>query len=61
MAKPSKYATHVIPENGLYLTIAKKRQKIWVTPKPKYTRGDLAKYAKLVTSASEGAVTDKWT
>ena len=29
MAKPSKYATHVIPENGLYLTIAKKRQKIW--------------------------------
>jgi dihydroxy-acid dehydratase len=28
--------------------------------KPKETRGTLAKYAKLVTSASEGAVTDKY-
>ncbi len=28
--------------------------------KPKETRGALAKYAKLVTSASEGAVTDKY-
>ena len=31
----------------------------WVQPQPRYTRGVLAKYAKLVTSASEGAVTDK--
>lgn len=37
----------------------KKRQKVWKTPKPKYTRGVLAKYAKLVSSASQGAVTDK--
>ena len=37
----------------------KKRQKAWKQPKPRYTRGALAKYAKLVTSASEGAVTDK--
>ena len=37
----------------------KKRQKAWKQPKPKYTRGVLAKYAKLVTSASQGAVTDK--
>ncbi len=37
----------------------KKRLKAWKQPKPKYTRGVLAKYAKLVTSASEGAVTDK--
>jgi len=37
----------------------KKRQKTWKAPKPRYTRGVLAKYAKLVTSASEGAVTDK--
>ena len=37
----------------------KKRQKSWKQPKPRYTRGVLAKYAKLVTSASEGAVTDK--
>lgn len=37
----------------------KKRQKAWKQPKPRYTRGVLAKYAKLVTSASKGAVTDK--
>ncbi|MBF0504987.1 MAG: dihydroxy-acid dehydratase [Candidatus Omnitrophica bacterium] len=37
----------------------KKRHKLWKAPKSKYTHGVLAKYAKLVTSASEGAVTDK--
>jgi len=36
----------------------KKRQKAWKQPKPRYTRGVLAKYAKQVTSASQGAVTD---
>ena len=35
------------------------RLKKWRAPKPRYTRGVLAKYAKLVSSASEGAVTDK--
>ncbi|MEO6876565.1 MAG: dihydroxy-acid dehydratase [Opitutaceae bacterium] len=35
------------------------RKKAWKPKKPKETRGVLAKYAKLVTSASEGAVTDK--
>ncbi len=35
------------------------RRASWVQPQPRYTRGVLAKYAKLVTSASEGAVTDK--
>ena len=40
-------------------TELKKRQKAWKKPKPRYTRGVLAKYAHLVTSASEGAVTDK--
>ncbi|NLF59162.1 MAG: dihydroxy-acid dehydratase, partial [Candidatus Hydrogenedens sp.] len=35
------------------------RRAAWTAPKPRYTRGVLAKYAKLVTSASEGAVTDK--
>ena len=34
------------------------RRKQWKQPKPNYTRGVLAKYAKLVNSASEGAVTD---
>ncbi len=31
----------------------------WQKPEPRYTRGVLAKYAANVTSASEGAVTDK--
>jgi dihydroxy-acid dehydratase len=30
----------------------------WKAPKPRYTRGVLAKYAKQVTTASQGAVTD---
>ena len=34
------------------------RRKAWKQPKPRYTRGVLAKYAAHVTSASEGAVTD---
>ncbi|HWP93894.1 MAG TPA: dihydroxy-acid dehydratase [Thermodesulfobacteriota bacterium] len=37
----------------------KKRLAAWKRPWPKATRGVLAKYAKLVASASEGAVTDK--
>lgn len=36
----------------------KKRLSAWKKPKPKAERGALAKYAKLVSSASEGAVTD---
>lgn len=39
--------------------IARRRQA-WKAPKPRYTRGVLAKYARLVASASEGAVTDKY-
>jgi len=35
-----------------------RRQKAWKQPKPNYTRGVLAKYAKLASSASKGAVTD---
>ena len=35
------------------------RRKAWKPKKPKETRGVLAKYASHVTSASEGAVTDK--
>jgi len=34
------------------------RLEKWQQPAPKYTQGVLAKYAKLVSSASEGAVTD---
>jgi dihydroxy-acid dehydratase len=35
-----------------------KRSKDWTQPPLKYTTGVLAKYAKLVSSASKGAVTD---
>ena len=34
-----------------------KRKQAWTTPEPKEKRGVLAKYAKLVSSASLGAVT----
>src|SRR3954471_16663642 len=34
------------------------RKKKWRQPKPRYTRGLLAKYVKLVSTASKGAVTD---
>ncbi len=37
--------------------IARRLEK-WTQPAPRYTRGVLAKYAKLVSSASLGAVTD---
>jgi dihydroxy-acid dehydratase len=35
----------------------KRRLKAWKPKKPRYTTGALAKYARLVSSASEGAVT----
>jgi len=35
-----------------------KRKAAWKQPKPRYTRGLLAKYASLASSASKGAVTD---
>ena len=37
--------------------LATRRAK-WVAPKPRYTRGTLAKYSKLVSEASLGCVTD---
>ncbi|MDG2048232.1 MAG: dihydroxy-acid dehydratase [Halioglobus sp.] len=36
------------------------RRAAWSAPAPYATRGTLAKYAQLVSSASEGAVTDKY-
>ncbi len=35
----------------------KKRLRAWKPPKPRYTSGAMAKYARLVSSASEGAIT----
>ena len=40
--------------------IIRRRLATWQQPKQRYERGVLAKYAKLVSSASEGAVTDKY-
>jgi len=42
-----------IPKSDLDARLAK-----WKAPKPHYTRGVLAKYAKQVSTASKGAVTD---
>ncbi len=39
-------------------TEMEKRRKAWKAPRPKYKRGLLAKYARTVSSASLGAVTD---
>ncbi len=42
----------------LSATELKKRLKAWKQPRPRYTRGVLAKYARTVSTASLGAVTD---
>jgi dihydroxy-acid dehydratase len=34
------------------------RKKKWKQPKPRYTRGLMAKYMKLVSPATKGAITD---
>ena len=49
-----------IPKRRIDVQVAedemKRRQDGWKAPAPKYTSGALAKYARLVSSASEGAV-----
>jgi dihydroxy-acid dehydratase len=49
-----------IPKRRIDVQVAedemKRRQDAWRAPAPKYTSGALAKYARLVSSASEGAV-----
>ncbi|MBY5962393.1 dihydroxy-acid dehydratase [Marinobacter nauticus] len=48
--------------NSIVLEISdeemEKRRKAWTPPEPRFTRGVLAKYARMVSSASTGAVTD---
>jgi dihydroxy-acid dehydratase len=50
------------PARLLQLNVAEdelaRRRAAWTPPAPRYTRGVLAKYAKLVSSSSLGAVTD---
>jgi len=36
-----------------------RRRAVWRQPAPRYTRGLLAKYMKVVSTASKGAVTDR--
>jgi dihydroxy-acid dehydratase len=36
-----------------------RRRAAWKQPAPRYTRGVLAKFAKLASSASKGAITDE--
>jgi dihydroxy-acid dehydratase len=43
-----------IPDDEL-----QKRRAAWKQPAPRYTRGVMAKYIKLVSTASKGAVTDR--
>jgi len=47
--------THHISDDAMQA-----RTRAWQAPAPYATSGTLAKYAKLVSSASEGAVTDKY-
>jgi dihydroxy-acid dehydratase len=50
-----------ITKRNIDLNVSKselnKRKKKWKPIKPHYTRGALAKYASLVSSASQGAIT----
>jgi dihydroxy-acid dehydratase len=54
--------TFDIPNRKLEVTLSKseieKRFKSWTPPKPRYTHGVMAKYARLVSSAAKGAVTN---
>jgi dihydroxy-acid dehydratase len=43
-----------VPQKEIAARLAK-----WKRPRPRYTKGVLAKFAKLAGTASEGAVTDK--
>jgi dihydroxy-acid dehydratase len=48
---------HLIQLNVSVKELAARRKK-WKQPKPRYTRGVMAKYMKLVSTASKGAITD---
>jgi dihydroxy-acid dehydratase len=48
---------HLIQLNVPAKELAARRKK-WKAPKPRYTKGLLAKYTRLVSTASKGAITD---
>jgi dihydroxy-acid dehydratase len=49
---PARTVDLLVPDSTL-----EKRREAWKPPEPRYTFGALAKYARLVGSAEEGAVT----
>ncbi|MGC2519392.1 MAG: dihydroxy-acid dehydratase [Burkholderiales bacterium] len=49
---------HLLQLNVPAKELAQRRKK-WKPPKPRYTRGVMAKYMKLVSTASKGAITDE--
>jgi dihydroxy-acid dehydratase len=49
---------HLVQLNVPAKELAARRKK-WKQPKPRYTRGLMAKYMKLVSTASKGAITDE--
>jgi dihydroxy-acid dehydratase len=51
---------HLLQLNVPAKELAARRRK-WKAPKPRYTRGLMAKYMKLVSTASKGAITDSET
>jgi dihydroxy-acid dehydratase len=51
-------ATKRLVQLNLPAKVVAARRKKWKQPKPRYTRGALAKFAQQVSSASVGAVTD---
>jgi dihydroxy-acid dehydratase len=51
---------HLIQLNLPAKELAARRRK-WKAPKPRYTKGLMAKYMKLVSTASKGAITDSET
>ncbi len=62
LVQPGDTITIDAPARLLQLEISdeelERRREAWQPPKPRYTTGVLAKYAKLVSSSSIGAITD---
>ena len=55
---PMHVATTMVYDVELSAAEMKKRLKAFKPKKPRYTTGALAKYARLVSTASMGAITD---
>ena len=51
-------AHRLLVQLNVATTCSRARRAKWRPPEPKYTRGVLAKYMRLVSTASRGAVTD---